>query len=525
MFEILGPPLQKLLETTAGPWKFPIVLYGAEPWADIEAVNKSVPKNTEIKIISSVRDLPGLIRRSYDQTRIVRDLFEDARRISQARTGETESDFFAASTAPANLGHLRRLLTASYGEFEGRMAYENLVDDIESLIKSNTVATQWSRSDTFPVMVASVWRLKARRNPLILLANNRIKADAGRWHNVPSSQIDFRAMTECIQAFSNVSFDDVEKAYRVWQLSKESTHSEEKKVATTPRHISLSNANRFLSVFSRSHVPVAESIGLNQNAAPAMFEIANEVIVLKAKTESLESSLVTIAGASTLRRQFDQILADGNLRNTVPSADLTITSVMEALDRLIIGDYNDGVVVGLGLEINGLQWCIDGVSKNIHESTLAELTAIYSNAHIFLRRYPIWVEYMATSNGSVSDDLDKVFLVARNLLEDARPTRHILGIEAGRRVDEILSRTPDVSSPPALKEGLVRTSENLAAVTLGDVATQVGSAAKGLGGDLLREGKSQAAKEIVKYVSDNLVSLSILGRLRHLPWVTWLSNL
>jgi hypothetical protein len=199
--------------------------------------------------------------------------------------------------------------------------------------------------------------------------------------------------------------------------------------------------------------------------------------------------------------------------------------IAKILDRIADGNFADAEIVELGLELNALQWHIDAVKGHLSDVSIGEFTGLFATANLILARFPTWLSY--TGGGAPSgqaDDGVAQFRLARELLTNARQPLAFLTQEASQRIGTILDRTPDDATAPPLREGVVRSGENLAAVTAAGLSHVVAHEGRQLGGEIKDRAYAEASKGIVNFAIKNGPLLLRLAELRHWPWLQWLSD-
>lgn len=237
--------------------------------------------------------------------------------------------------------------------------------------------------------------------------------------------------------------------------------------------------------------------------------------------ETGDVALVVSAGAAALRRQVDRLESDGHVGNIIPTAKSVLPQIREYLVRIEASDYDDGVVVSLGIELNAFQWHVNALQENIGDSTKGELVGLFATAHLFLARFEIWTSYTGTVNEAGVEGGVAEFKLARKLLERARAQKTVLSVDADQRVETILNRAPNEETAEDIREGVIRSGENLAAVTLNSLGAIVTEEAKAVGTSVRSKAREAFGKAVIDYVSQNAVEIGKLATLRMWPWATW----
>jgi len=181
-------------------------------------------------------------------------------------------------------------------------------------------------------------------------------------------------------------------------------------------------------------------------------------------------------------------------------------------------------VIELGLEMNGLQFAIHPVHAHLGEVSIGELAGLFANSNLFLSRFPAWADYTGAGplEGRLEDGV-AAFDVARKLLESARGRADFLTAEANERIGAVLDRTA-ADDAPALREGIVRSGENLAAVTAEGLGRVVVEEAKAFGKQAKAEAYKEASASVVRFAAKNAPLILQLGRMRGWQWLQWLSH-
>jgi hypothetical protein len=194
-----------------------------------------------------------------------------------------------------------------------------------------------------------------------------------------------------------------------------------------------------------------------------MFDFDHKSIGLKHGVSTNDPAAVISAAASSLMRQVDRLLTDHNLSSAVPSAGEILS---DALPILVIAQgktCSDADIVELGMDFNPLQWHVDAVRHQIGEATMGELTGLFSSLQMFLTRFKSWRDFESTP-GVIATTDSETFGIAVALLKGARDARLLLTPEANLRIEMVLERA-SAHEAPGQHEGVVRSGENLAAIT------------------------------------------------------------
>lgn len=398
-----------------------------------------------------------------------------------------------------------------------------LRDDIERLCLSSAVRIKWGSNRTIlPAFLASIWLEKPRQYPLIVESNKELLSRAERWENYESAKIVFSDLCDQLNLSFNTSLESVVEAYKVWQLSR--GNEEEKTFATVPNFISFSNAQRFLTVFASAQIRPAGTISklAIQVPAPIIFDRTDDTITVSTKLTSSEKSEITRQVSTKLLYNVDRIIDGQSLLNICPASKDILSDIRRDLVLIQDNKYDDGTIVGIGIQFNALQWNIDSVKDQIGDSSIGELVGLFATADIFLRRFPVWCDYvgLAAPSTTTPDGLAQ-YRLARSLLRNATSTPHLLKDVAQDRISTVLQGISTESSSPAILDGIVRSGDNLAAVALNSVSEVVVSEAKSFGGSVKKEVYSQGSKAAIKFVAENAEEITKLSGARQWPWAKW----
>lgn len=341
-----------------------------------------------------------------------------------------------------------------------------------------------------------------------------------KWQNYSAAALDFSELCREVFGKFSVAPQNVEEAYKVWQLSRGGT--EEKFIATIPRNISFANAKSFLSVFSGAQPQGGRRTKAEQVAAPIIFEQNGDLIGVRSTSEVSDNLQVVQAGAAALNRQVDRFLLDHPVMNVVPSSRDMLKAISNELETVVGGEYDDGVIISIALQFNAFQWHVDSVRENISDSKLGELTGLFATAHLFLRRFAIWHQYigMELDDGTPVDSLAE-FRIAKSILSSASTYENLLDDSARTRVGVVLSRAPSENSPPAFLDGVVRSGDNLAAFALNRASQIAVAEAKDFAKTAKGEAYKMGSKAVISFASDNAENLVRLAQARQWPWAQW----
>ena len=504
------------------PWTRPILLYGNDTAAEVAALLAG-SRGPWLEA-RGFRDLTGSRRN---------ELFEMEQRVDPRFydhvAGGARNYLALLLRGEAPLQNLVDLIAVGFSgqSFLTRTGIgRDFIDLIELHCNTTGLVLPWQIKNSFlPAVVLAVWMQRPRLHPLVFHFPKRFGVPSVEGQEVAAGGIRFDALTEEAERALGMSRADVEKAYRVWQLSRVGDTT--KPHATTPKTITRDVAQEFLSVAARARTDRTVAISAGpQRAAPLIFELEGIAVGLRHGASVQDTAAVVRAGATSLRRRIERLKHDTYVNNIVPSAQEIFEVAIELLGRIIKGEYGDAEIVELGLELDALQYHIDPVRKSLSDISIGELTGLFANANMFLARFVAWQEYMGAGPVSGrSDESKAAFALAQTLLESARERADFLTREASDRIGSILERTALDSEAPALREGLIRSGENLAAVTAEGLSRVAVDHAKAFGGEVRDEAYKVASKAVVSYATKNAPLLLKLGELRKWPWLTWLHHL
>lgn len=504
------------------PWHKPILLFGPDTEAEVNA------------LLASAGGTPWRSVRNF------RDLVQQRRGEFQYMEGRLDTRFYEhlVGGAGERLAHMLRG-AARFEELvefvargpsgQGDLSRTSVGDDftnwVELLCNTTGLVLPWQTRGSFlAAFVLAVWARRPRLYPLVLHSQKRFGVPSGDGIEVSTGGMDFEALTDEIERVLGMSAADVEKAYRVWQLSRVGDTT--KPQATTPRTISREIAKEFLGVLSRARTDRQVSIAAAQKPAPLMFELGEGGVGLKHGASVADTVAIIKAGAASLARRIDRLGQDAHFANVVPSAKDILDLSVKFLAKIQAGDFADSDVIELGLELNALQWHVDAVQNHLGEISIGELTGLFATANLFLGRFASWQDYVgATPASGRQEDGFAAFEVSLELLKGAQDRSAFLTPEANARIGDVLARTSENSAAPPLREGVVRSGENLAAITAEGLSKVVVGQAKELGKKTKEKAFEEASTAIVGYAAKNAPLLLKLGELRKWPWLSWLHHL
>lgn len=509
--------LVRVVEAGGDSWTDPILLAGPDAGADIDALKRARNKHPWVDV-RAFRDVAGKRRAEFEvmeqrfDTRFYDHAPTPRNRLNAILRGDEplEALIEFVSRGPSADGYLSR---SSVGL--------DFADHVERLCSTVGLILPWQmRNSILPAFVLAVWSQHARLFPLILHCPRRFGVPRDGSIEVSTGGIAFDTLAiEAERAFG-ITRPDVEKAYRVWQLSR--TADTTKPQATTPRRVSLDIAREFLGVVSRARTERQMALIAAQKPAPLMFELDGASVGLRHNLSVRDDPDILKAGSASLRRRIDRLLQDVTFANVVPSSGEMLSFASAVLEKVVAGQSTDGDIVELGLEFHALQWHVDAVKVQLAEITVGELTGLFATASLFLNRFSAWKDFSDTHGEAASDCRDAAFEVAHELLAEASKGAGFLTSEATARIGALLERTPLTTDEPPLREGLVLSGENLAAVTaegLSKVVVDQESQSVRTPPD---RGYRDAKAAIVGFASANSELLDKFGKLRKWPWLGWL---
>lgn len=503
-------------------WTDPILLYGPDCSAEIDALIRS-KKQTDWIHIQGFRDLTGRRRGEFFEMegRLDSRFYEHVSGNARARL----ANMLKGDAPLEDLIEFVAIGPSGQGLLSQSDVGQHFTDWVERLCNTTGMILPWQMKNSFlPAFVYAVWQRHPRLHPLILHFPKRFGIPTGAGIEVATSGIPFEALAAEAERVFKMSKADVEKAYRVWQLSRVGDTT--KPQATTPKSITREVAREFLNVAARARTDRPVGVVAPQKPAPLMFELEDGSVGLKQGVAVPDSAAVVKAGAATLARRVARLQHDASFGNVVPSSTEMLSLISEMIAEVESGEYSDATIIELGLELHALQWHVDPVKQQLGDVSLGELTGLFATANLFLGRFTVWQDYLGNSGPSLKPDApDTAFDLARQLLEGARHGTAFLTPEANARIEVVLCRAASDNEAPPIREGLVRSGENLAAVTAEGLSRVVLDQAKQFGGKTKEKAYEQASEALVSYATKAAPLLLRLGEIRHWPWLTWLQQL
>lgn len=516
--------LASMVADAKDSWVTPLLLYGPDPSADIDLLTNG--RGADWAIIKNFRDLSVELRagRRFEEIENrLDDRYYDAlphnarARLVELLSGRVPLDGLVDFVLKGPSGQ---------GRFSQPFMGDDFLAEIERLCNTTGLLVSWQmRNSILPAFLLAIWTRRSRLRPLVLYATKRFAIPVAGGVEVPTSGISFSALLDEVANVYGLKQSEVEKAYRVWQLSRTDTVGG-KEQATTPKAIAVDTARNFLGVLTRAQTEDGAIRRVPQKPAPLIFELNDGAIGLKSGVVASDPDAVIQSSAASLRRRVMRLQSDPQLGNVLPSASDILPVVAGVLDRVIDGCITDGDVVELGLELNALQWHVDAIRAQLSELSIGELTGLFATASLFLARFLTWLEYTGAQSPSGNpEDGVAAFSVAYDLLRSAHQKNQFLTAEASKRIDDVLNRTSKDESAPDLREGLVRSGENLAAVTASGLSEVVTREARDFGDKVKDKAYEEASSAIVSFAAKSAPLLFKLAELRHWPWVKWLHDL
>lgn len=503
-------------------WSVPVVLHGQDVDDDLRLLeSKQVRGESFLKI----RDLQSTFRKlkwvdRFGDTENLFDLRLYRNLKIKGRSPQKVEDLFDGGDIEVIITTIRDGPRGERKNTSHSRLVTDLLIEVDRICSNNPIIISWpSRFNAFCAFVVAIWLRKPRPYPLVITSPKALNFGSEPWVNVRASVLEFTDLSAEVEATFGVEAAEVEKAYWVWQLSR--GERVEKERATTPKTISIQNARDFLAVLVRSRPSELRAGRLEQRAAPVIFEQADGLLGLRRSHLPGDSADVVRAAAESLARQLDRLAADGMLANVLPSSKGVFSVVGHSVRRVISDVYDDGDVITIGIELNAFQYHVESRRADIEDGLLGELIGIFATGTLFLSRFRIWRDYagVTKSSGKSGDGLAQ-FHSARALLSDAKPSA-VLEAEAAQRVDVILSRAPADNSPPELREGVIRSGENLAAITVNAASRIAAKEAAAFGGEVKKKTYEESASSLVKFAVRNAHHISDLARLQNWRWADW----
>lgn len=517
-----GSYLTERVLTGATNWSNPVVIYGASVADDLAVLRRSGVKGEKFLEIDDLGRFLRQMRWSerFGDISLIFDLKQYRNLRIKGRPPQGIDDFIDSHDLESVIALVR---DGTLGERRGSSTASMVKDfivEIDKLCRHSPIAVSWPpRTSFFGAFVVAVWARNTRPFPLVIAASKSLNYGAEEWVNVKASVLEFGDLSAEIQSQFGVAQAEVEKAYWVWQLSR--GEKLDKLKATTPKNISLENARQFLAVLTKSRPNELRASRLEQKAAPVIFERDDAVLSLR-RSRIEDSPEIVKAGANSLRRQIERISSELLLDNVLPSARGVFKAISDSLDKIIDGSSDDGDIITIGVELEAFQHHVDFARVNIGDSALGELVGLHATAALFLRRFPLWAEYQNAPTTLNNDATG--FRLSRTLLEDA-VSAEFLSDEAAQKVNTVLSRAPADNSPKELREGLVRSSENLVAITLRTASEIVAKEAKSFASAAKKKAYEAGAASIVNFVVRHADDIGSLAQSRNWRWASWVFEL
>lgn len=499
-------PLTLAVEGSQGAFNKPFVLHGAEVGAEIEALKHHVAR-VRWQEISGVGDLSDTaVAEAYAD--VVRGL--DGR-FSPAFQRDRLDRILKGPVSPEDVVDFFHTL-ASGREIDGARSFRLAIDRL--FARSGVILSFGGQQSLFALVVLSLWMRQPRKLPIVVCSEGKIPMSAGRLEHFATNVALFDDLTAEINRVFGTPIEEIEKAYRVWQISRKAGDGKPK--ATTPKYITINTAKVFLGVLTRARTEREISRLALQRPAPVMFAFDRSVIGLTHGTSTSDPGAYIAAAASSLMRQLERLLGDHSLSNAVPSAGGILEVALEILVKVRGGTYSDADIIEMGMDFNALQWHVDAVRPQIGDATLGELTGLFSSVQMLLARFKSWREFEGAPGARAAVDGEAVE-IAVALLESARDAQRLFTPEANSRIDKVLERA-SAAEAPNQQEGIVRSGENLAAISaesLGRIAVDRA---------VSNPGPDDPSEAMVRYVRQNGSNMIKLAKRRNWPWLNWLNT-
>ena len=257
-------------------------------------------------------------------------------------------------------------------------------------------------------------------------------------------------------------------AFQIWKKSRSLA---EQALLDTDR-IGESAADQFLAAFASTDidddVPALRLTVPPQKAAPIRFQESGGLIDVVTDREMAANAPRAVGAAQTCVHAIDDVIAYGNMSNTLPSVVSRLNRLRAMLIKVTLDDYDDGLIVQIGTELGGIEDRIKGATDVVSEDTLAEAGTMYAVIGRFLTQFSTWNEY--ETQARKIDITDAAPDVAKEILDVIRLKQDIITGRAHGRIDEYVDGFDTSASLQAIETGAVVTAENLLAQAAGQLA-------------------------------------------------------
>ena len=401
--------------------------------------------------------------------------------------------------------------------------FDSIVDELGKLFdKSIYVVDLFNIVNSYDALCLSVWLSRKNTRPAVFLSASRLNSKNNRIAKTIESQyISSDMLLSQIEKKFSLSHAEAITAHKIWNLSRNRFHGSR----TDAVNINMNAARELCQVVSDTYSDkIRESFRPKQRPGPIKFRFSEDGITTQGGHNTLDTENVVAAAATSLMERCKSVARFGSIDNQLPTFGKTLERVEVLLTVIIGGNFDDVHIVALGMEFNASQWEISNLKHQVSENSLAELTGLFANIHLFLDRFPIWRSYSARIDSDCSGAIAN-FNVSNGVLRAAQREENLLDGATVARVKSILDKVTTENSPPPLLDGVVASGENLSATVIGGLSDLVASEGKELGGEMVKQMNKNALKSLVNFTKNHWGDiLKIMEGGGH-QWSGWLESI
>lgn len=311
-------------------------------------------------------------------------------------------------------------------------------------------------------------------------------------------------------------------AFQIWKKSRSLA---EQALLDTDR-IGETAADQFLAAFASTDidddVPALRLTVPPQKAAPIRFREDGGLIDVVTDREMAANAPRAVGAAQTCVHAIDDVIAYGNMSNTLPSVVNRLNRLRAMLIKVTMDDYDDGLIVQIGTELGGIEDRIKGATDVVSEDTLAEAGTMYAVIGRFLTQFATWNEY--ETQARKIDITDAAPDVAKEILDVIRLKQDIITGRAHGRIDEYVDGFDTSASLQAIETGAVVTAENLLAQAAGQLAAAAQKTNEPVSKEFVDKLGQSDELQAAKWLVENDELAAEFAEKGNLSWLTNFTN-
>lgn len=443
-------------------------------------------------------------------------------RVSQETTLEFADvfDFAAAATWQQLVQFMKPRYAATRRVKDGiENDISNYLAPFRNIGLSGDIVTRWrSASPSYEDLIL-LWCFYHSASATKMVVLNESKA---KWVSSPSviisTERDFisvEALIEESAAFFHRPIKSVQEAFGLWQRGVSPTI----RALIRDGKITEDQADGFLQAYaplvSDDETPGLSIIVPEQQPAPLRFNTRDDKIDIVDDKEMSPTEARVIGAATGCLSALDDLESYTGFENIIPTFRSKTSRIRKVLLSLQSGDYDDNIVVQLGVEVESLDGRISASSELLSDMALAEAAIFFPIVQGLLHQFSIWPSYKDKAYDKTSTD--EASQAAVEVLASTRTSSDVFTGRAKDRIEDYVTGMDSDVKPS--DTGAVLVVENVAAQAASAIAAEAQEAGVTISADLLKSILGQKHPGPAGWMADNVNELQTFAETGKVSWL------